>query len=160
MHSAMINTIQPKAVYSSWDPTKNSSLESLIDGPIKESNLKLHISRLIIISVRSLSSVVILVPTDQEVLGSIPDSALKVSSSGEVFHSIYVWWVFHCPLYIFCLILSSYGSPQFCRQTVREDLQLYSCSYMWSKESSKSSDNLICGIKGGLSRINSVVCYY
>ena len=55
--------------------------------------------------------------------------------------------VFHCPLFMFCLILSSEETLIHCWPEVREALQLCQCFYMWSIKMYKYRDIGISGIK-------------
>ena len=60
-------------------------------------------------------------PSDQEVLGSVPGSAMEFFCSGELFHGMYglVVSVFQCPLCMLSSVLFLEKVPAFCLPQVR-----------------------------------------
>ena len=65
--------------------------------------------------------------TNQEVLGSVPGSAFKYFSSGELFHDMYGLdvSVVQFPLSMFCPVLSSKDIPELCEGSIIVSLFLY-----------------------------------
>ena len=84
----------------------------------------------------SLSSVVSLLPTDQEVSGSISGYAVLFFSYIELFHKMY-GVVFQCILSMFRHVLCSEDFFHSDNHKSEEALQLCKCSYLWSIETIK-----------------------